>query len=251
MYKCISLLFCLALLISCKKNNQPLNLSGNYISSNIAVVTGTGMYTKTGLITDWSKMYQFLNTQGITREISDIKQKTLINDVAKITIDANGYATVDLHMKNISTRVTFSGLVEDLNTGDFVIRASKPDSVSSIGKVGNDPIQRQIAPRSYYVDPWGNISDKPFDGGVTLNPSFIPINLNISTKKQLLIIKDNELYLPMLMYSYQKKTDYATQRQRISEYSIYNLLNPNVQSALADRDTVVAQQFLIKLIKQP
>ncbi|MES2651077.1 MAG: hypothetical protein V4663_05020 [Bacteroidota bacterium] len=72
----------------------------------------------------------------------------------------------------------------------------------------------------------------------------------IGANKLILVIKGNELYLPVLDFLQKQVRGNGVYWRGESNFNEFGIINPNLLSSVKIRDTVVVQEYLIKLVRQ-
>ncbi len=245
------LVFCVILfLISCKKNESipEFDFSGNYVASRSAVVTSTKMYVKGKVITDWKSINDFVISNQFSNleiPIKNVEERHApVSFYFNLSIKENKKAIVDfLDLPEYMPipKVKYEGTIT-IENNEFTVRAPKPDTTIfwgdyDTGSIRGYPITKIILPKTKYK-------------AVPVPAIGVQVRM-ISTKKSIFIIKNNEIFVPMLTWSYKKISGQSIDRSIwVEPFFNIGLANPELSTAIGDQDTVVIQEYRLKMIKQ-
>ncbi len=234
-----SYLFLTLFFASCKKDISPADLIGDYEAASTAIGTSTKMYVKGKVITDERIIFDFIERHMWTRNENRQAMTAPNWFTFNLSIKKDNRAYIEYEAAGKLEPIRFAGTAE-INNNELTVKAFKPDTIVVSGVPYDDPgdkIWKPIQPEDQY---------KTLTVG-TPSPTSTQI---ISRKKSIFIVKNNELYLPMLATV--QKTSHAS--YNFSSFThhkyTYFLVNPDLSASLADRDTVVVSEYLIKMIKQ-
>ncbi|MES2651545.1 MAG: hypothetical protein V4663_07390 [Bacteroidota bacterium] len=250
--KSLLFFYVILFLISCKKNESVLvpefDLSGNYVAARSAVVTSTKMYVKGKIITDWKSINDFVISNqfpNLDVPIKNVEERRAPDSFYfNLSIKENKKAIVDyLYLPEYmpSSKLKYEGTIT-IENDELTVRAPKADTIVywgsyEAGAATGYSITKAILPKTKYklIPIWST------DSQVRV----------INTKRSIFVIKDNEIFVPMLGYSYKKVSGQSTDREIwVEPFFNIGLANPELSTAIGDQDTVVIQEYRLKLIKQ-
>ncbi|MES2651546.1 MAG: hypothetical protein V4663_07395 [Bacteroidota bacterium] len=235
-----SYLFLTLFFASCKKDISPADLIGDYEAASLAVGTNTKMYVKGKVITDGQIIYDFLDRKdwyySSTKNYKEIAAPDWFTFNLSIKKDNRTY--IEYEVINEIDPVRFAGTAE-ISNNELTVRALKQDTMVT-GSFSDHPhskVWKPILPEDQYKT-WNHATTGQ------------PLTQIISTKKSIFVVKNNEIYLPMLIVVSPTRSPYSRVSSFTSSTYSYYFVNPNLSASLADRDTIVVQEYLVKMIKQ-